>query len=48
MRIIFKIITIVFAIANFGHLISGRVWPIGLVIMLVFAFFGWRKNKKEK
>ena len=44
-KIVMKILAIFFLISNIGHLINGRFWPIGLVIMLVFAFLGWRSSK---
>ena len=47
MRIFFRILAILFAISVFGNLIVGKLFIIGIIITVIFAYLGWRPKTDE-
>lgn len=45
MKTVFKILAIIFALGFIGQLIAGNLFIAGLVLSIIFAYFGWRKSK---
>lgn len=41
MRTLFKILAIIFALAALGSLTVGELWPLAIILALVFGYFGW-------
>lgn len=48
MRMILKILSVLFALATLGQLMAGKFWPIGIVLAVVCGFFGfWGSGDEE-
>jgi hypothetical protein len=48
MKIVLKVLAIVFGLGFLGQLVAGNFFPIGLVLSIVCAFFGWRNSDKKE
>lgn len=46
MKTVFKTLSIICAIGFIGQLLGGNFFPMGLMLALVFGYFGWRESKK--
>lgn len=47
MKLFFKILAIIFAISVFGNLIKNNIFIVGILLTILFAYLGWRPNKKN-
>lgn len=46
MKILFRILAIIFAISVFGNLIKGNIFIVGIILTALFAFFGWKTTSQ--
>lgn len=42
MRILFKILAVVFAISLLGNVIVGKIFIVGIILTTIFTYFGWK------
>ena len=47
MKIVFKVLAVVFALGFIGQLIAGNFFPIGLVLAIACGFFGWKESGEK-
>lgn len=48
MRILFKILAIFFGLGFLGQLVAGELFPIGLILALLFGYLGWKEKKEPQ
>jgi len=48
MRTVFKILCVFFALGSLGQLVAGNLFLLGIVLAVVFGYFGWRENKEPE
>jgi len=48
MKTFFKILCVLFVIASVGQLIGGNIFPLGIILAIVFGYFGWREKKEPE
>ena len=44
MRNIFKALAIILVLATIGQAAGGNFWPIGMILAIIFGYFGWRQT----
>lgn len=47
MRIIYKVLSVFFGLGFIGQLIAGKLFIAGLILSVVFGYFGWREISKK-
>lgn len=44
MKIVLKVLAVVFAFGFIGQMIAGNFFPVGLVLAIVCGYFGWKES----
>jgi len=47
MKIVFRVLAVIFALSVFGNLIKGNIFIAGIVLTALFAYFGWRTTSEN-
>jgi|GEM_PF-3513554 hypothetical protein len=48
MKIVLKVLSVIFALAFLGQLIAGNFFIGGLILAVVCGYFGWKPDKEVK
>jgi hypothetical protein len=46
MKILFRVLAIIFAISVFGNIIKGNIFIVGIILTALFAYLGWRTTSE--
>jgi hypothetical protein len=46
MKIVFRLLAVILALSVFGNLIKGNIFIVGIILTVLFAYFGWRTTSE--